>query len=67
MQQYRAKTEKFEMLIQDATFTFPQTRRRESDAESSVQITDVCRTLSGHIGGTGDEYRFPPMPKHYHK
>lgn len=24
--------------------------------------SDVCRTLSSHIGGTGDEYRLLPMP-----
>lgn len=47
------------MLVEDVTSVLPQTCKCESDAEHSAQITDVCCTLSGHIGGIVDEYRSP--------
>lgn len=48
-----------EMLVENVTSILPQTCKCESDAEHSAQITEVCCTLSGHIGGIVDEYRSP--------
>lgn len=41
-----------EALIQDATFTSPQARGVRVMLSVVYKSQDVCRTLSGHIGGT---------------